>query len=280
MPGAGRTLGTIDGGPLKGGAPRVVWQTLGADPRTVSAGAAAKNLDQLGRACHLVWNPLQGETVQLIPIVRAGRLLGWPERRTQAAPPSVADARGTAASGTAAEAAAAGETVSDETVSGGSESGGSESGGSESGSRAPGTAPDRIAEANAEGRLCVQICVVAFAWDPFTSLPMSGLQQILDWLESWRIPRKWLAGPPAPHPRAPQACADRRLWSRGGHFGASQVPGLTAAGPGAVDVEQLTGRSVPAGRPAAGAAPARVPDLDGYFGRDEATAAGALSRVG
>jgi hypothetical protein len=271
MPGAGRTLGTIDGGPLKGGAPRVVWQTLGADSRTVSAGAAAKNLDQLGRACHLVWNPLQGEAVQLIPIVRAGRLLGWPERLNQAAPPSVADASGTAASGTAAEAAASGGTASGGTASGGTESGGS---------RAPGTAPDRIAEANGEGRLCVQICVVAFAWDPFTSLPMSGLQQILDWLESWRIPRKWPAGPPAPYARAPQACADRRLWSRGGHFGASQVPGLTAAGPGAVDIEQLTGRSVPAGRSAAGAVPARVPDLDGYFGRDEAAAAGALSRVG
>jgi hypothetical protein len=271
MPGAGRTLGTIDGGPLKGGAPRVVWQTLGADPRTVSARAAAKHLDQLGRACHLVWNPLQGETVQLIPILRAGRLLGWPDHLNHAAPPSVTDASGTAARGSASEAAASGGSVC-----GGSAPGETVPGGS----GALGQVPDRIAEANVEGRLCVQICVVAFAWDPFTSLPMSGLQQILDWLESWRIPRKWPAGAPAAYPRALQACADRRLWARGGHFGASQVPGLTAAGPGAVDIEQLTGRSVPAGRPAAGATPARVPDLDGYFGRDEAASAGALSRVG
>ena len=62
---------------------------------------------------------------------------------------------------------------------------------------ARGTEADVIAEVNAEGRLCVQIGVVAFAWDPFTSRPMSGLQQILDWLDSWGIPREWPAGQPA-----------------------------------------------------------------------------------
>ena len=66
----------MDGGQLRGGARRVVWQTLGADPRTVSARSAAQRLDQHARACHLVWNPLQGETVQMIPILRAGRSLG------------------------------------------------------------------------------------------------------------------------------------------------------------------------------------------------------------
>src|SRR5271170_5328325 len=152
MPGVGRLRGAVDGGRLKGGAPRVVWQTLGADPRTVSARSAAQCLDQHAWACHLVWNPVQGEIVQLIPVLRAGRLLGTPEDLGQMTPPR------------------------------------------------PEADADRLAEANAEGRLCVQVGVVAFAWDPFTSWPMTGLQRILDWLGSWGIPRRWPAGPPAPFP--------------------------------------------------------------------------------
>ena len=179
---------TIDGGPLKGGAPRVVWQTLGADPRSVSARAAAKHLDQLGRACHLVWNPLQGEIVQLIPMLRAGRLLGWPDDLDHAAPPSVTDASGTAARGSAAEAAASGGSVC-----GGSAPGETVPGGS----GALGQVPDRIAEANVEGRLCVQICVVAFAWDPFTSCPCPACSGSWTGSSSWGSRRQWPAGPPA-----------------------------------------------------------------------------------
>jgi len=243
----------VDGGQLKGGAPRVVWQTLGADPRTVSARSAAQRLDEHARASHLVWNPVQGEIVQLIPILRAGRLLGRPEDPSQ---------------------------VADE------------------------TAADEIAGVNAEGRICVQICVVAFAWDPFTSRPMTGLPQILDWLDSWSIPRRWPAGPPASFPHGLATHGHRRLWAQGGHFGASQVPDLSAAGPGAVDIDRLTGR---AGQPErddqaerispperVGAAPvpvrsrrgqdrpaaAGLRDLDGYFDHDEADTAEALSRVG
>jgi hypothetical protein len=251
MPEAKR-IWSSDGGPLNGGAPRAVWQTLGADPRAVSAGLAAQRLDKAGRACHLVWNPLQGEIVQLIPILRAGALLGLPEDLGQMVPPP---------------AAGAGEP----------------------------------AAVNAEGRLCVQIGVVAFAWDPFTSWPTTGLQQILAWLDSWDIPRHWPAGPPAAFPHGLTTCGDRRLWARGGHFGACQVPGLTTAGPGGVDIGQLTGRAEQASKPdrpepaAARAAsvpllagrsaedpaePAGVAGLDGYFDTDEAAGAGALSRVG
>jgi hypothetical protein len=256
MPGAERIWGTTDGGPLKGGAPRAVWQTLGADPRTVSAGSAAQRLIQLDRACHVVWNPLQGEIVQPIPILRAGRLLGYPEDLDQMTRPK--------------------------------------------------PCAGRLAEANAEGRLCVQIGVVAFAWDPFTAWPITGLQQILDWLGSWGIPGRWPAGSPAPFPHGLTTCGDRRLWARGGHFGASQVPGLNAAGPGAVDVELLSGRASQArqlGRPShAGTRTAAVPaepvpvasergagrqeasaemhDLYGYLDDGEAAAAGAVSRVG
>jgi hypothetical protein len=250
MPGVGRLPGAMDGGQLKGGAPRVVWQTLGADPRTVSARSAAQRLDQHARACHLVWNPVQGDIVQLIPILRAGRLLGWPEDLSQ-----MAD-----------EAAA-----------------------------------DETAAVNSEGRICIQIGVVAFPWDPFTARPLTGLPQILDWLDSWGVPRRWAAGAPAPYPDGLTTRGSRRLWARGGHFGASQVPDLPAAGPGAVDIERLAGRPGRPGRVAqperAGTGTAPVPagsqhgeerrpaaagirDLDGYFDHDEPDPAGALSRVG
>jgi hypothetical protein len=275
MPDARRVRARIDGGPLQGGAPRVVWEALDADPRTVSAGSAAHRLDQLGRAGHLVWNPLDGEVVQLIPILRSGRSLGWPGGLHPGDLPAAdANASWRPAREAAAKAAA-------------------------------GFIPaDAIPAVNAEGRLCVQIGVVAFAWQPFTSHPMTGLQQILDWLDSWGIRRQWPAGRPAPFPDEQAACRSRRLWARGGHFGASQVPGLTATGPGALDLERLTGlggqgRQHQSGRagqaPAPGAraplpgarcadgwpAPAEMCDLHGYVDNDDAAAAArALSRVG
>ena len=253
MPGAGRIRARIDGGPLRGGAPRVVWQALDADPSTVSARSAAQRLDQLGRASHLVWNPIYGEIIQLIPILRAGRSLGWPEDLN----PLAVLARSADPDREPAQRATA--------------------------EPAPGAA-EAIAAVNAEGRLCVQICVVAFTWDPFTSCPMTGLKQILDWLDSWVIPRQWPAGRPAafPHEQAGSS-RNRRLWTQGGHFGASQVPGLTAVGPGALDVGRLTGWAGPvAVRPGPRPLPAAYGDeengFDGYF--DDAAAAGALSPVG
>jgi hypothetical protein len=226
--------------------------------------------------------------VQLIPILRAGRLLGWAEDLSQMTP-SWASARVPSASGPLAtgEPTAGGPTLP--------------------GAAASGTAADEIAGVNSEGRICVQICVVAFAWAPFTARPMTGLEQILDWLDSWDIPRQWPAGPPVPFPHGLATRGNRRLWAQGGHFGASQVPDLSAAGPGAVDIEQLTGRAghparagqperapqpprpgreaapVPAGsRPGRGTHPAAagMPDLDDYFDHGETETAGALSRVG
>lgn len=263
MPSAGRKPAAADGGPLQGGAPRAVWQSLDTDPRVVSARSAAQRLDQLGRAGHLVWNPLNGEVIQLIPIVRAARSLGCPEGLEHAGPPGPEEA-GTIA-GPADHAASA-------------------------------RAARCLAPANAEGRLCVQICVVAFAWDPFTSGPMTGLQAIVQWLDTWGIPRQWPAGRPAPFPHGHAAPRSRRLWARGGHFGASQVPGWTAAGPGSVDVEMLTGRAAPRAiempRPSAdgtgriassdGAKARRpavaLPDLDDIF-QTGPTAAASLTRV-
>ncbi len=151
-----------------------------------------------------MWNPLTGEIVQLIPVVRAARSLGWPEGVEQLCHPNPEQLRAL-------------------------------------GGRQPLPEPGTLSEINAQGRLCVQICVVAFAWEPFTSGPMAGLQEILDWLDSWGMPRSW-PGRPAPFPHGHATYRNRRQWARGGHFGASQVPDWTAAGPGAVDVERLTGR--------------------------------------
>ncbi len=245
MPGAIRMPAEADGGPMQGGAPRVVWQSLGSDPRLVSARSAGQRVSQLGRASHLVWNPVTGETVQLIPIVRAACSLGCPESLAHAGPPGPAEA-GTVA-GPVQRAAAS-------------------------------LAADGRAAANAEGRLCVQIWVVAFAWEPFTSGPLTGVHAIMRWLDSWAVPRQWPAGRPAPFPHGHAVSGSRRLWSRGGHFGASQVPGLTAAGPGAIDVELITGRTVapaaalPAGAEVTGqenTRPARpavaLPELAGIF---------------
>jgi hypothetical protein len=191
MPGIKYVRAAVDGGPLKGGAPRAVWQALGADPQTVSARSVAQRLDQHGQPSHLVWNPLNGEIVQLIPIVRAARSLIWPEGE---------------GSGSWAEQPA-------------------------------------VAEVTAEGRVCAQICVVAQADDPFTSGPLAGLQEIMRWLDSWGVPRNWPAGAPTSFPDSLATTRSRRLWARGGHFGASQVPGLSATGPGAIDIERLTGWS-------------------------------------
>jgi hypothetical protein len=183
-----------------------VWHVLGADPQQVSARSAAQRLDQSGHASHLVWNPCNGEIVQLIPIVRAAQSLAW------LAPAGIAPALVPA------------------------------------GPAAPGSWPGDTgaAQVHAEGRVCVQVCVVAFAHEPFTDGVMAGRREIMDWLDSWDIPRCWPAGRPAPFPDCHATERSRRLWARGGHFGASQVPGLAAGGPGAIDPGRLTGWLAPA----------------------------------
>lgn len=232
-----------DGGPLKGGAPRVVWGVLGADPRTVSARSAAQRLDQADHPSHLVWNPLHGEIVQLIPVVRAARSL---------CPPA--------------------EPVG----------------------RYGQPRPGAFSEINKEGRVCVQIRVVASAQEPFTDGPLSRLQEILAWLDSWGIPRSWPAGPPDPFPQCHLSAKSRRLWARGGHFGESQVPDVVAAGPGGIDIERLTGWSAhtlappdqagigPGSRPPAalrGRQDSYEPDSLGQLLGEQVTRAASLTRV-
>ena len=103
---------------------------------------------------------------------------------------------------------------------------------------APDKLPHRQAGVSREGRLCVQIGVLGSAKDPFTSYQMVGLGEILGWLDSWQISRRWPAGQPAPFRQAPRP-RSRALWALGGHFGASQVPECESIGPGGIDIDQL-----------------------------------------
>src|SRR3984957_8087804 len=199
MPEAMRVRAEADGGALGGGAPRVVWLTLGTPANSVSVQSAAQRLVAEHRPCHLVWNPVTGELAQLISVLRAGRALGTPDQldwtpvRIQRRPENV----------------------------------------------------------NAEGRVCVQIGVLALAAEPFTNGPLIGVEAIMSWLDSWGVPRRWPGGQPG-------SCAEqgrtaggrggvggaegsRAAWARGGHFGASQVPGCAHVGPGAIDIHRLTG---------------------------------------
>jgi hypothetical protein len=188
MPGARCIRAETDGGQLRGGAPRVVWLTLGVGPRVVSAWSAAQRLVQEDRPCHLVWDPLTGDIAQLLPIVRAGRALGTPESLDYE----------------------------------------------------PDRLPHHHAGVNREGRLCVQIGVLGSPREPFTSYQMIGLGEILGWLDSWQIPWRWPAGPPAPFRQAGRP-RSRAVWAQGGHFGASQVPDCDSIGPGGIDIDQLVG---------------------------------------
>ena len=208
MPEAMRIRAEADGGALGGGAPRAVWLTLGSLADAVSVQSAAQRLVAERRPCHLVWNPTTGEIAQLISVLRAGRALGAPDRLDWAHAPTGLRRR-----------------------------------------------PENV---NAEGRVCVQIGVLALAAEPFTNGPLIGVEAILSWLDSWGVPRRWPGGQPGGWAdggrradradRADEGAeGSRAVWARGGHFGASQVPGCGHVGPGAIDIHRLTG-SGPHGR--------------------------------
>ena len=202
MPEARRIRADTDGGPLIGGAPRAVWLTLGTAPGAVSVQSAASRLISERRPCHLIWDPVTGDVIQLISVLRAGRALGaadhldWAPGRVRVNPDNV----------------------------------------------------------NAEGRVCVQIGVLGHPGQPFTDGALKGIEAIVSWLDSWGVARRWPAGPPEGYrvdmPAAAAALADQRSrvqWARGGHFGASQVPGCDNAGPGGIEIDRITGIPGPHG---------------------------------
>jgi len=207
MPEARRIWAETDGGPLIGGAPRVVWLTLGTAPGAVSVQSAAYRLIGERRPCHLIWDPVTGDVAQLVSILRAGRALGAADHLDWA--------------------------------------------------------PDRIRvhpeNVNAEGRVCVQIGVLGHPGEPFTGAALVGIEAIVSWLDSWGISRRWPAGRPTGYridvTTAITGPRSRVAWARGGHFGASQVPGCDNGGPGAIDIDRITGphglarsRGIPAQR--------------------------------
>lgn len=177
LPGAGRLPSRHHGGPLQGGAPRAVWHTTETNPLRISARSAAEHLEQRGTNAHIVWNPVTGETVQMVPATQSALLL-----------------------------------------------------------------PHGVGR---EGRRCLQVLVVGFAGEPFTSGSMPGIEAIVAWLDAWQVPRRWPAGDPLPPPDAYSAGQDRRLWARGGHFGVSQVPHGEGPGPGGIDTGRITGHGPP-----------------------------------
>lgn len=103
--------------------------------------------------------------------------------------------------------------------------------------------PAALGNTNAEGRICVQIGVLAHPAVPFTDGPLTGVGAIVNWLDSWGVPRHWPAGRPTGRQDGRDE-QNRALWARGGHFGASQVPGSQSAGPGKIDIDRLTGPHV------------------------------------
>ena len=101
---------------------------------------------------------------------------------------------------------------------------------------------------NREGRVCVQIGVLGRPAEPFTGGALLGVEAIVSWLDSWGVPRRWPSGRPEGYrdglTAALQAAGGRRSgaqWARGGHFGASQVPRCDNLGPGAIDIDRITG---------------------------------------
>jgi hypothetical protein len=99
--------------------------------------------------------------------------------------------------------------------------------------------------ARSEGRICVQVLVIGHSRDPFTGTLLDGLNSIVQWLDSWRVERRWPAGPPLPSPQSYHSSRARRDWARGGYFGASQVPGVHRPDPGGIDIRRITGPETP-----------------------------------
>jgi hypothetical protein len=139
---------------------------------------------------------------------------------------------------------------------------------------APATRAARLlaGEAVREGRVCVHVAVIALSRHPFTEGPLRGVDAIMEWLDSWRIARQWPSGPPLPSPQDHLSPRSRRTWARGGHYGASQIPGSDDAGPGGIDIARITGPHtpgagvprprIPAVRPAAWPTPEARPERE------------------
>jgi hypothetical protein len=128
----------------------------------------------------------------------------------------------------------------------------------------PGRVKAQADNVNTEGRVCVQIGVLGHPAEPFTGLALAGLEAVVNWLDSWGVTRRWPSGRPEAY-RGGNGRASRRSraqWARGGHFGASQVPDCDNVGPGAIDIDRITGVSGTPSVPELARVPA-VPQMPG-----------------
>lgn len=73
LDGARKIAAWRNGGSMVGGPPRAVWHTTENDPDKTSAASIAEYLNRVGYQVHIVWNPVSGEIVQMLPANLAGR---------------------------------------------------------------------------------------------------------------------------------------------------------------------------------------------------------------
>lgn len=130
-------------------------------------------------------------------------------------------------------------------------------------------------ETNRNGKINIQIEVVARAAQPFTDYPMVGREKILEALAMAGVPAKFSVGKPLPYPKSYGANGQRHASAAGsGHVTHSQWEENVHGDPGAIDPEKLL-----AGIPSQPSRPPVVPpnhkpqfhreDGDGLYERGE-----------
>lgn len=110
---------------------------------------------------------------------------------------------------------------------------------------------------NKFGNPCIQIEVVGFAAHPFTKGPCNGLDRIMDWLRSHRIPDVF--------PSGVSGNRDRRTWQKAGHFTHAVTPDNDHTDPGLIDPKRLFAAGREPGHPTGQSREHVVEDGDTLF---------------
>ncbi|MFD5878493.1 peptidoglycan-binding protein [Streptomyces yangpuensis] len=122
---------------------------------------------------------------------------------------------------------------------------------------------------NREGKVNIQIEVLAYAKNPWTTgwdpAQKPGWRSILAAARSWGVPDAFPAGPPGRYP-GPDKPRSRSVWQNsGGFFGHCDIPGNDHGDPGALDVNKVLGRGSGGGTPTPPADGDAFPGAD-HFG--------------
>lgn len=85
--------------------------------------------------------------------------------------------------------------------------------------------------ANRHGKICIQVCVIGRAANaPLVKSPMKGRRELMEWLDSWGIPRKDITNPNRSVP----------AWTRNGHTTHRSAPKPNDhTDPGPIDFKKL-----------------------------------------